>query len=289
MPRPTRIKYKGAKYHVFNRGNNKCEIFKSEGDYKFFLKLCNKYCQPLNYFVHCYCLMPNHFHFFIETPEANLSEIMQQISSQYTMFFNKKYNRCGHLFQGRYKNKEVKDLSYALELSRYIHLNPVYAGIVNKASEFKWSSYKAYKEVKPTEKFNKVDWLSNIFNGNNLKSVTNFHEYTNKSDTRNIDFESCSYWKNSKFMVSTQEDLKIQNQEEIISNINEQLNNYDLNNRIKKEMTAYLLRGKTKLKLKEIGEIIGGSKEDATRKMVKGFDKKLKVSPYLESIVKEIM
>ena len=96
--------------------------------------------------VHAYCLMSNHYHLMIETPLGNLSQIMKYINSAYTNFFNIKRKRTGHLLQGRYKAILVEADAYAAELSRYIHLNPIRAGMVRSPEEYRWSSYSYYTE-----------------------------------------------------------------------------------------------------------------------------------------------
>lgn len=144
MARPLRIEYEGALYHVTARGNEKRKVYFTETDYKKFLEYVKQAAEKYGIVLHCYVLMSNHYHLIIETPEANLSKAMHHINSSYTAYINRKRNRAGHLFQGRYKAIVVDKDSYLLELSRYIHLNPVRAGIVEKPEDYPWSSYKAY-------------------------------------------------------------------------------------------------------------------------------------------------
>ena len=144
MGRPLRIEYSGAYYHVTSRGNEKKDVFRSQKDREKFLSYLESATERYGAAVHAYCLMSNHYHLLMETPEGNLSQIMRHINGAYTNYFNTKRQRAGHLFQGRYKAILVEKDAYALELSRYIHLNPVRAGMVQMPGEYRWSSYRSY-------------------------------------------------------------------------------------------------------------------------------------------------
>ncbi len=142
MARPLRIEYIGAFYHVTSRGNEQKAIFRSRKDREQFLSYLESAVVRYGAEIHAYCLMDNHYHLLVETPAGNLSQIMRHINGAYTTYFNVKRKRSGHLFQGRYKAILVEADKYATELSRYIHLNPVRAGIVAKPEEYEWSSYR---------------------------------------------------------------------------------------------------------------------------------------------------
>jgi len=144
MPRPLRIEYEGAWYHVMNRGLDKQNIFDTKQHYEFFLRLLSE--TSLNYEIeiHAYCLMTNHYHLLIRTPLANLSKAMQYLGSIYTQEYNKFTSRDGPLFKGRYKAILIEDDAYLLQLLRYIHLNPIEAKISLKPEDYSWSSYQYY-------------------------------------------------------------------------------------------------------------------------------------------------
>jgi len=144
MARPLRIEYPGAFYHVTSRGNERKEIYKSRRDREQFLSYLQSAVERYRAVIHTYCMMTNHYHLLVETPYGNLSEIMRHINGAYTTYFNVKRKRSGHLFQGRYKAIIVEADEYALELSRYIHLNPVRAGMVKNPQDHEWSSYRNY-------------------------------------------------------------------------------------------------------------------------------------------------
>jgi len=158
MARQLRIEYPGAFYHVTSRGNERKAVFKSRRDREKFLEYLESASERYRAVVHVYCLMDNHYHLLIETPGGNLSQIMQHINGAYTTYFNIKRRRSGHLFQGRYKSILIQADVYAQQLSRYIHLNPVRAQMVEMPEEHEWSSYRyfAVEEDKPT-------WLSTEF------------------------------------------------------------------------------------------------------------------------------
>jgi REP element-mobilizing transposase RayT len=144
MARPLRIVYPGALYHVTARGNERRKIFLSQQDYRKFLSYLTEALHKYGVMLHAFTLMGNHYHLLVETPNANLSSFMHAVASAYTTYFNSKRKRAGHLFQGRYKAILVEKEPYLLELSRYIHLNPVRADIVKAPEDYACSSYRAY-------------------------------------------------------------------------------------------------------------------------------------------------
>lgn len=130
MARPLRIAFPGAFYHITTRGNERKAVFKSKRDREKFLEYLETATERYNAAIHAYCLIGNHYHILLETPAGNLSQIMHHVNGAYTTYFNVKRARGGHLFQGRYKAILVEKDEYAKELSRYVHLNPVRAEIV---------------------------------------------------------------------------------------------------------------------------------------------------------------
>ena len=143
MPRKPRIEYPGAFYHVFNRGNRRERIYLSDVDYKGFEKMLLKVTEWSGVNLYAWCLMPNHFHLLVETPDGNLSQFMRRLLTGYARYFNVQHKYVGHVFQGRYKALVCDKESYLLELIRYIHLNPVRARIVSHPEDFAWSSYRS--------------------------------------------------------------------------------------------------------------------------------------------------
>jgi REP element-mobilizing transposase RayT len=143
MARPIRIEFEGALYHVTSRGDRREAIYEDDADRARFLEVLGEVASAFNWVVHAYCLMSNHYHLLIETPDANLSKGMRQLNGVFTQYSNRRHRRTGHLFQGRYKAILVDADSYLLELSRYVVLNPVRARMVADAGDWPWSSYGA--------------------------------------------------------------------------------------------------------------------------------------------------
>ncbi|MBU3143451.1 transposase [Clostridium sp. CF012] len=146
MPRKKHNWYIGAILHVTARGNRRSNIFKDETDYKLYLnyiKEAMEYYKNKHYII-AYVLMTNHIHLVVETTDCDISDFIKRVHSRYAGNFNKKYNYIGHLFQGRYKSELIEDDCYMLEVSRYVHLNPVRAKMVKKPEDYRWSSYTTY-------------------------------------------------------------------------------------------------------------------------------------------------
>jgi len=146
MPRPTRLEFEGAFHHVMNRGRNRQTIFHDRSYYEAFLKTLKDANEKFDAVIHAYCLMGNHYHLLIETPRANLSRIMQHINGLYTQRHNRLRKTDGTLFRGRYKSVLVDEDAYFLQLSRYIHRNPIEVkrSRVSRLEATPWSSYPAY-------------------------------------------------------------------------------------------------------------------------------------------------
>ncbi|MSQ18615.1 MAG: transposase [Betaproteobacteria bacterium] len=163
MTRPLRIEYPGAVYHVTSRGNARQRVFLDGDDREAFLATLAWVVERFGWLCHAYCLMDNHFHLLIETPEANLSRGMRQLNGVYTQTFNRRHQRAGHLFRGRFKGILVEKDSYLLELSRYIVLNPVRAKVVKHPGRYAWSSYRATLGVAPVPPALTIDRLLERF------------------------------------------------------------------------------------------------------------------------------
>jgi putative transposase len=141
MARPLRIEFPGAIYHVTSRGNDKKVIFMGDSDRDKFLKILTQVNKKYRWICHAYCLMDNHYHLLIETPEGNLSLGMKHLNGVYTQMVNLENQKTGHLFQGRFKAILIQKESHLLEVCRYVVLNPVRARMVKQPGDWKWSSY----------------------------------------------------------------------------------------------------------------------------------------------------
>jgi putative transposase len=158
MSRPLRIEYSGAWYHVMNRGRRFEKIYSDRQDYQIFTELLKDASEMWKVKIAAYCLMPNHYHILIQTPEGNISRTMRHINGIYTQRYNRKHACDGQLFRGRYKSILVSGDSYLLQLVRYIHRNPIKVGLVDSLNQYEWSSHKGYLSV--AKKWN---WLHKPF------------------------------------------------------------------------------------------------------------------------------
>jgi putative transposase len=151
MARRPRVHFPGALYHVIARGNQRQDIFLAEEDFKTYLSYLSEYKSKYSFYVYAFALMRNHVHLLVEVKDTSLSRIMQVLQFRYTRFFNKRYRKVGHLFQGRYRAILCDKDQYLLELTRYIHLNPVRAGIVEVPEKYPWTGHLSYlgKEKNP--------------------------------------------------------------------------------------------------------------------------------------------
>ncbi|MCH7937051.1 MAG: transposase [Proteobacteria bacterium] len=143
MSRPLRIEFPGALYHLTARGNARADIFVDDADRRNFLSVLERTVERCGWLCHAYCLMSNHYHLLVETPQANLSRGMRHLNGVYSQRFNRAHGRVGHVFQGRYKAILVEKEAHLLELVRYVVLNPVRAGLARRAGDWPWSSFLA--------------------------------------------------------------------------------------------------------------------------------------------------
>lgn len=174
MSRPLRIEFAGGLYHVTSRGDGREAIFLGEEDRRLFLGVLSEVIQDFNWAMHAYCLMDNHYHLLIETPEGNLSKGMRQLNGVYTQRFNRQHGRVGHVFQGRYKAIIVQKESYLLELARYVVLNPVRARMVRSPADWPWSSYRATAGLCDAPFWLTTDWLLSAFSAQRSEAVARY-------------------------------------------------------------------------------------------------------------------
>lgn len=177
MARPLRIEYSGAFYHVTSRGNEQKDVFKSQRDREKFLSYLESAVVRYGAVIHAFCLMSNHYHLVLETPVGNLSQIMRHVNGAYTTYFNVKRKRAGHLFQGRYKAILVEADEYAAELTRYIHLNPVRAGMVAQPEEYQWSSYRCYIGQSKAPEWLKMEFILGSFGRGSAQAKTRYRKF----------------------------------------------------------------------------------------------------------------
>lgn len=177
MARPLRLQYLGAFYHISSRGNERKAIFRSEADRKKFISYLESAHERYHALIHCYCLLDNHYHLLLETPRGNLSQILHHINGAYTTYFNVKRKRAGHLFQGRFRAILVEKEVYGQELSRYIHLNPLRAGMVENLADYPWSSYAYYVGMKKRPSWLETRMILGYFSENEHRAHGKYQAY----------------------------------------------------------------------------------------------------------------
>lgn len=186
MARPLRIEYPEAWHHVMNRSRKGEILFREDDDYYFFVNLLKEIGDVWKARTTAYCMMTNHYHLLIQTPEANLARCMRHINGVYTQYYNRKYNSDGQLFRGRYKCILVDSDNYLLELVRYIHRNPLEAGLAEDLSLYNWSSHKPY-----LSNSRKWEWLYKgfalrMFSENKAESKKKYLEFVLKEAPEEI-------------------------------------------------------------------------------------------------------
>jgi len=177
MARPLRLEYEGALHHVTSRGNAREAIFLVDPDRELFLQVLADTVARFGWICHAYCLMTNHYHLLIETPDANLSRGMRQLNGVYTQAFNRRHLRVGHVLQGRFKAIVVEKESHLLELARYVVLNPVRAKAVRSVRDWPWSSYRATAGIGKVPSFLTVDWILAQFGRDRKRASERYRDF----------------------------------------------------------------------------------------------------------------
>ena len=163
MPRGPRITVPDGMYHITSRGNNREVIFREEADCEKYLALLQRYREKYEFSLYSYSILPNHFHVLIQTTEAGpISKIMHGMDTAYAMYVNRKYDRCGHVFQDRFHGSLVDSDEYFLEVMRYIDMNPVRAGLVKRPEDYRWSSHRHHALGEPNELIDHHDLYENL-------------------------------------------------------------------------------------------------------------------------------
>jgi len=187
MTRPLRIEYPGAWYHVMNRGRRREKIFSTSEDYELFISVLKETVEMLNLKVAAYCLMSNHYHLLVYTPDGNISRCMRHVNGVYTQRFNRLHQKDGQLFRGRFKSVVVDKDNYLLEVLRYIHNNPLRAGMVETIDDYVWSSHNGYRS-----RAKKWDWLYKdlllaMFSGKINQAMKAYLEFISEREPEEIE------------------------------------------------------------------------------------------------------
>lgn len=174
MARPLRIELAGGIYHITTRGDRREDIYDDTEDRVKWLEILGNTCKRYHWRCHAYCLMDNHYHIVLETADENLSKGMRQLNGVYTQHYNRKYDRVGHVFQGRFKGILVERDEYLLELTRYVVLNPIRANMVKNIKDWPWSSYRMMigKAVAPP--WLETDWILGYFSKQRKRAIEKY-------------------------------------------------------------------------------------------------------------------
>jgi len=191
MARPLRLEFPNALYHVTSRGDRREDIYDDDEDRMIFLNILGKVVTDYNWLCHGYCLMSNHYHLIIETLDSNLSKGMRQLKGVYTQATNRRHNRTGHLFQGRYKAILVDKESYLLELARYVVLNPLRAkGMVHNIEDWPWSNYLSMIGKAEIFDWLTTDWVLSQFGGSREQAMRRYQQFILDGVGQNIEIWS---------------------------------------------------------------------------------------------------
>ena len=219
MTRPLRLEFPGAFYHIVNRGNAQGKIFLNDRDREKFLEYLGDGADRFSLKVHAYCLMENHYHLILETPEANISRALQWLNVSYAVYFNKKRNRTGHLFQGRFKALIINADEYLQILSRYIHLNPLRAKTVKQPGDYRWSSYNAFIGNVEIPEWLETTYVLSTFHKTRRQAINLYKKFCEDVDPELLENPSQNAVQgfilgNTNFVKSIQEKLLLSNADE---------------------------------------------------------------------------
>lgn len=210
MGRRPRVEYYGAIYHIIHRGNNKGFIFEGNEEKVELLKIVAEVKEIFDFYILAYVIMDNHYHFVIKTHNIPISQIMHRINTRYAKYYNRKKERTGSPFEGRYRSILVQDESYLLRLIKYIHNNPVYANICSSMVKYKWSSDVFYRMN--LDNLVNIDELLNMFSPNRLEAIKKYKEWMDRSpedfNTLNQEFEEQNIIGTDEFKESFREENK---------------------------------------------------------------------------------
>lgn len=177
MPRTARKKSSTNIYHIVMRGINRQIIFEDEEDCIRFTQTIQRYKEKCGYDIYAYCLMGNHVHILLKVGKEPLEQVMRRICGSYVYWYNQKYQRMGNLFQGRFKSEPVEDQAYFITVLRYIHQNPVKAGLVKSVEQYRWSSFNEYVK---TPLLVDTEFALELFDKNKEKAITAFIKFNNE-------------------------------------------------------------------------------------------------------------
>src|SRR6056297_2861757 len=215
MPRVRRLKSETGIYHVVLRGNNKQTIFEDDEDNEMFLVTLDEYKKQSGYKLFAYCLMGNHLHLLLKTEKEDLGQIFQRIGASYVYWYNRKYDRTGHLFQARFKSEVVDTDNYLFAVLRYIHQNPVKARMVTRLEDYAWSSYGEYLGLN-TNRYVDKDFILMLFNEDRNKAVDYFKAFNEiVTDEQCLDISERKCISDEKAILLIKKKFAVQSSKEV--------------------------------------------------------------------------
>lgn len=305
MSRPLRIEYNNAFYHITARGNDRKPIFTDDSDRQALLSHYSSATERYGAIIHAYCLMTNHYHLLLETPHGNLSQIMRHINGAYASYFNTRHSRVGPLLQGRYKAILVEKDTYAQELSRYIHLNPVRAKKIKTVEEYPWSSCRAYLGLEEKPQWLHDEFILEYFNSDSQEACRTYFKFLQEGIKKNawnpqkeivfstllggVDFieEVKSKYLSDKEITRDVPDLKSLMKlsvEEIIQQVNEEFGEHKAG----RNAAIYIAHKYSGKALKEIG-IYFGLRESGVSQASRRFSMTMAEDRQLQQLVNKVL
>lgn len=262
MPRTRRIISSSKIYHTISRGNERKAIFLDTDDYTRFTNILRKIQSAKSFAIYAYCLMPNHYHLILNEGENVISSIMSSINTTYAIYFNKKYDRVGHLFQGRFRSEAIEDESYFLTAVRYVHNNPLSAGLVNDISRYPWSSYGAYLQADDEDELIERRFLLSMLTSSPGRATEEFINFSRQSDENIFSKHLRGFEEDTAIIVEKAKTfINIYLQEQNIKQ--EELNR--TSNKTARNELIRLLKDKSGLTLEQIGKLLKLSKSTISR------------------------
>jgi len=321
MTRPLRVEYAGAFYHVLNRGNAGEKVLSQDRDKEKFLCYMGDAAARYGLGIHTYCLMSNHYHMLVETSGANLSAALQWLNISYAAWYNKKHDRSGHIFQGRFKSYLIDADEYLSTVSRYIHLNPVRARMVEKPGQYPWSSYGCFVGEQKQPEWLKTDTVLELFSAKKAKAKVAYRGFVEDIGIEEVENphkaaregfilggEGFVNWVQTTLLGKRSEEKEIPELkrlkprpglEEIIESVAEEygcrgedIRRSGKKNNSPRDIAIYISRSKSGMSCKELGEyfgtITGAGITMKYRQMSVAIDKDKKLQKKIEKIQKRI-
>lgn len=263
MPRVRREKCPNSIYHVIVRGNNREDIFRDYADRIAYLNRLKRYKEKFKIEIYAYCMMTNHVHLLIYDNGQDISKFMQGLSLSYAIYFNKKYDRCGHVFQGRFTSVMVKSDEYFIHVSKYIHLNPVKANIVEDAIQYNWSSFKIYMGNKDKREIVTAERIFKYFADNYIEARRLYSVYIHNKEDEEMAEVAITLEQSHKLKEDQREECTKANAERVFEIIEQEYGVSKLeiirrNNksyRHKRDICIYLMALATRMAYKELAEL----------------------------------